>query len=287
MSNIVKINGTDVQVLEYEGQRVATLAQVDVVHGRPDGTAPRNFNRNKKRLVEGEDYRKFSADEFRSRFPGVLPERTTEDVTIVFESGYLMLVKSFKDDLAWQVQRQLVNGYFRASAPQKLTAVRQTPLAAAVADSVAAIILIGDAVAKVPGVKPGIAMAATLSCIQQNTGIETASMRRVLPAANEGPQCALNATNLGKLAGLSPVATNKRLQQLGLQVKNARGEWELTEAGSAWAEALPYSADTGHSGYQVLWNPAVASKLREARLTFLEKQPKAVFFEGVLPQPPT
>ncbi len=29
------------------------------------------------------------------------------------ESGYLMLVKSFTDDLAWEVQRQLVSSYFR------------------------------------------------------------------------------------------------------------------------------------------------------------------------------
>jgi hypothetical protein len=32
---------------------------------------------------------------------------------VVTESGYLMLVKSFTDDLAWDVQRQLVNTYFK------------------------------------------------------------------------------------------------------------------------------------------------------------------------------
>ena len=30
------------------------------------------------------------------------------------ETGYLMIVKSFTDDLAWSVQRQLVNTYFKA-----------------------------------------------------------------------------------------------------------------------------------------------------------------------------
>lgn len=29
------------------------------------------------------------------------------------EQGYLMLVKPFSDDLSWEVQRQLVNGYFK------------------------------------------------------------------------------------------------------------------------------------------------------------------------------
>ena len=32
---------------------------------------------------------------------------------LITEQGYLMLVKSFTDDLAWTVQRQLVNGYFK------------------------------------------------------------------------------------------------------------------------------------------------------------------------------
>ena len=31
----------------------------------------------------------------------------------------------------------------------------------------------------------------------------------------------------------------------------------------AWAEAMPYSRN-GHSGYQILWNPAVAEMLKEA-----------------------
>lgn len=31
------------------------------------------------------------------------------------ESGYLMLVKSFTDDLAWEVQRKLVKSYFKAA----------------------------------------------------------------------------------------------------------------------------------------------------------------------------
>lgn len=87
-------------------------------------------------------------------------------------------------------------------------------------------------------------------------------MRRTLPAANE-PICSLNATQLGKLVGLSAKTTNLRLAALGLQLRNDRDEWELTEAGESWAEAMPYSRN-GHSGYQILWNPEVATQLREA-----------------------
>jgi hypothetical protein len=123
------------------------------------------------------------------------------------------------------------------------------------------LLLIGEAVAKVPGVKAGIAMAATLTCIHENTGLAIETLRRALPAANE-PICSLNATQLGKLVGLSAKTTNLRLANLGLQVRNERDEWELTEIGEAWAEAMPYSRN-GHSGYQILWNPMVAQEMRE------------------------
>jgi len=35
-------------------------------------------------------------------------------ITLLTESGYLLLVKTFTDDLAWEIQRKLVNSYFRS-----------------------------------------------------------------------------------------------------------------------------------------------------------------------------
>jgi hypothetical protein len=83
----------------------------------------------------------------------------------------------------------------------------------------------------------------------------------VLPAANE-PICSLNPTQVGERVGMSARAINTRLQSLGFQFKNDRDEWELTDAGQQWAEALPFSRN-GHSGYQILWNPAVTDLIRE------------------------
>jgi hypothetical protein len=110
-------------------------------------------------------------------------------------------------------------------------------------------------------VKCGIAMAATLTCIQENTGLATESLRRALPATEE-PICSLNATGLGQLLGMKAKDTNQHLAACGLQVRNQRGEWELTDAGRSWGEALPYCRQ-GHSGYQILWNPAVVDVVRE------------------------
>lgn len=112
MSSIV-INNTSLQVIEYMGKRVVTLAQVDSVHGRPEGTAGRNFREHKHRLIEGEDYFKVGADEFRRHLDPNHSKFASEDVILLAEPGYLMLVKSFTDDLAWSVQRQLTNNYFR------------------------------------------------------------------------------------------------------------------------------------------------------------------------------
>ena len=128
-------------------------------------------------------------------------------------------------------------------------------------DRVTSILLIGEAVARVPGVKPGIAMAAALTCIHENTGLAIETMRHALPACNE-PLAAVNPTKLGEHVGLSAKQVNRRLADLGYQYRNERDEWELTEAGRAWGEALPFSRN-GHSGYQILWKLDVADRLKE------------------------
>lgn len=128
-------------------------------------------------------------------------------------------------------------------------------------DRVTSILLIGEAVARVPGVKPGIAMAAALSCIHENTGLAIETMRHALPACNE-PLAAVNPTKLGEHVGLSAKQVNRRLADLGYQYRNERDEWELTEVGRTWGEALPFSRN-GHSGYQILWKLDVADRLKE------------------------
>ena len=180
----------------------------------------------------------------------------------VNESGLYALILGSTKDAAKRFKRWVTSEVLPAI--RKTGTYSGTPVAtlpAPTQDRVSSLLLIGDAVAKVPGVKAGIAMAATLTCIQENTGLVIETLRRALPAANE-PTCSHNATQLGKLAGSSAKATNQRLATLGFQFRNERDEWELTDAGKAWAEAMPFSRN-GHSGYQILWNPAVVEQLKE------------------------
>ena len=187
----------------------------------------------------------------------------TQRANHVNESGLYALILGSTKDAAKRFKRWVTGEVLPAIRKTGAYAVPGTlaALPALTHDRVSAILLIGDAVAKVPGVKSGIAMAATLTCIHENTGLAVETLRRTLPAANE-PICSLNATQLGKLLNRSAKATNQLLAAGGFQFRNDRDEWELTEAGEAWAEAMPYSRN-GHSGYQILWNPAVADELKE------------------------
>lgn len=116
MEDIIEIEGTKLSIKEYKGQRVVTFKDIDMVHGRPNGTARKRFSDNRERFIEGEDFFKTKCEEVRPFFGQTLPNgfNPKAEIVLITEQGYLMLVKSFTDDLAWKAQRQLVNGYFRA-----------------------------------------------------------------------------------------------------------------------------------------------------------------------------
>ena len=112
MDNIT-VNNCTVEIRQYNGQKVLTFKDIDLAHGRPEGTARKRFNDNKEHFIEGVDYflvkpSDVQMSEFRTS------EINNRGTTLVTESGYLMIVKSFTDDRSWDVQRFLVNSYFRA-----------------------------------------------------------------------------------------------------------------------------------------------------------------------------
>ena len=188
-----------------------------------------------------------------------------QSLATVNESGLYALVLSSRKPEAKRFKRWITHEVLPAirltgSYAVPNLASTQPALPANKQDSVNALLLIGQAIAQVPGVKAGIAMAATLTCIQENTGLSVETLRRTLPATEE-PICSLNATQLGRKLGMAARVMNQHLAACGLQLRNARDEWELTERGQEWAEALPYCRH-GHSGYQILWNPAVVALLR-------------------------
>lgn len=113
MSSLVKINNQNLEVKEFDGQRVVTFKDIDTLHERPEGTAKRNFSDNRSHFIKNVDYFMIKNSDI-EKYENRTLEIPNRGLTLITESGYLMLVKSFTDDLAWKVQRQLVNTYFRA-----------------------------------------------------------------------------------------------------------------------------------------------------------------------------
>ena len=125
--NTLAINGQDIAIKEHQGQRVVTFKEIDRVHQRPNGTAGRNFRENRKHFIEGVDYftLQISTDEIRRQFG--ISKYAGRTITLLTETGYLMLVKSFTDDLAWKVQRELVRNYFtKRTEPPKVETPRKS-----------------------------------------------------------------------------------------------------------------------------------------------------------------
>lgn len=118
--NEITITSSLLPIRELNGQRVVTFRDIDTVHERTEGTAKRNFNANRKHFIEGVDFFKVCADEIRTHKIVDLSPKAHEDITLLTESGYLMIVKSFTDDLSWDVQRMLVNNYFKSKGLEAL-----------------------------------------------------------------------------------------------------------------------------------------------------------------------
>lgn len=125
MNDMITIEDAEMQIREYNGQRVVTFKDIDTVHQRPKGTARNAFNRNRKYFINGEDYITLKPEEQGNIGNVRLTYIPQKGITLLTETGYLMIVKTFTDDLSWQVQRQLVNAYFNVRKTTTVPAVRQ------------------------------------------------------------------------------------------------------------------------------------------------------------------
>ena len=129
MSNVI-IRDQEVTVLMWFGEPVVTFDMVDAVHERPLGTARRNFNENRERFTPGKHYFKLTHEEASSLYEN--RTANSQGVMVLTKRGYLLLVKSFTDDLSWKVQEELSDKYFENQGirfrrdtlcPQSLTAM--------------------------------------------------------------------------------------------------------------------------------------------------------------------
>lgn len=125
-NRIVAVGNSEVAVKEFKGQRVVTFKDIDTVHERPEGTAKRNFSENRQRFVYGEDFFLLKPSDV-EKYDLCTFEIPNRGLTVMTESGYLMLVKSLMDDLSWKVQRQLVSSYFKKDSSSEKEEKKSLP----------------------------------------------------------------------------------------------------------------------------------------------------------------
>jgi len=116
MSEYVRINNNELEIKEYNGERVVTNFEIAKLHNKTVKAVTQQFERNKKHLILDEDYyvvpkenSKVTGCDFKKYFTS----NRQKELILFTQSGYLMLVKSFMDDLSWKVQREIVNTYFK------------------------------------------------------------------------------------------------------------------------------------------------------------------------------
>jgi hypothetical protein len=128
------IRGIQSSVFLYKGRPVITLRQMDELHGHSAGEAGHAFRRHRRKMALGKHYAIVKIADLK----GVLSPLETVNLTVskgdkggykghiilLYRRGYLLLVKSFSDDLAWQVQEALVDAFERLEAGELVQATQ-------------------------------------------------------------------------------------------------------------------------------------------------------------------
>lgn len=119
-------------IIEQEGQRVLTTAQLAESYGTDNKRISNNFNENKERytegkhffLVEGEELKRIKSE---SRISGIAPN--LNKLYLWTEKGAWLHAKSLNTDAAWDAYEMLVDDYYRVIQQKPLTAREQALLA--------------------------------------------------------------------------------------------------------------------------------------------------------------
>lgn len=107
---------TDLKVIEQQGLRVLTTAQLAECYETTERRISENFNANKERYEEGKHYIVLEGEEkrdFLNRTEIPYGSRAAK-FYLWTERGALLHAKSLNTDKAWEVYDQLVETYFRA-----------------------------------------------------------------------------------------------------------------------------------------------------------------------------
>lgn len=121
VNDIILINNKEIKTKEYKNQRVVTSYDIANLHERDIKRVNEQFKNNRDKLIENEDYFIVKRDKISKSIISTLEKLppNMKELVLFTESGYLMLVKTFNDDLSWKIQRMLIKSYFRVKELQQ------------------------------------------------------------------------------------------------------------------------------------------------------------------------
>jgi DNA-binding CsgD family transcriptional regulator len=116
------MTSTNIQVIERQGVRVLTTAQLAECYGTDSKTIAHNYQRNKERYEESKHYVCLKGAELQEFFANanlaLANQSKIRTLYLWTERGALLHAKSLNTDTAWEVYDQLVETYFRAKKAQ-------------------------------------------------------------------------------------------------------------------------------------------------------------------------
>lgn len=135
-SNRIVINRIEIETKEYKGQRVITAWDISDIHKKDVAQINRQFKRNRKRFVENSDFFEIMKDEFLKCQFGTLKKISNNqdnNIQLYTESGYLKIVRTFRDNFSWGIYDMLIKSYFIVKTgqiqPRQLTKIEVLQMA--------------------------------------------------------------------------------------------------------------------------------------------------------------
>ena len=121
VNDIILINNKEIKTKEYKNQRVVTSYDIANLHERDIKRVNEQFKNNRDKLIENEDYFIVKRDKISKSIISTLEKLppNMKELVLFTESGYLMLVKTFNDDLSWKIQGVLIKSYFKIKELQQ------------------------------------------------------------------------------------------------------------------------------------------------------------------------
>lgn len=115
MDNKIIIFNKEIEIKEYNGERVITAYDIAELHERDVKRINELFKNNRNRFIENEDYfitnKNLMNWSFKTSSENI--SSNLKELILFTESGYLLLTKVMNDDRSWGVQRILTKSYFK------------------------------------------------------------------------------------------------------------------------------------------------------------------------------